>query len=143
MRVIAGRRTIKGSVTESQLREQLAIDLNSLLNTVNLECAHDLKEFDHVRTSILNYGIPEISNRTIDENRSSGIVGEIKTALLVFEPRLLPDTVRVTRDDSVSIDSLNVRFMVAGEMACDPVAVPVEFVADIEMETGKLKIGRR
>lgn len=143
MRVIAGRRSVKGAVTEIQLRDQLAIDLNSLLNTVNLDSAVDLSRHSLVRSSILNYGLPEISNRTIDENRMSAIVTEIETALLAFEPRLIPKTIRVTRDKSVDSDSLDIRYTVSGEMACDPVAVPVEFVADIEVDSGKLKIGRR
>jgi len=143
VRVIAGRRSVKGAVTELQLRDQLAQDLNSLLNTVNLAAAFDLSRHDHVRTSILNYGIPEISTRTIDENRTSDILTEIETALLTFEPRLIPKTIKVARDQSIDPDSLNVRFLVSGEMACDPVAVAVEFVADIDVNSGKLKIGKR
>ena len=142
-RVIAGRRATKGAVTESQLREQLTIDLNALLNTVNLGSAIDLSRHPHVERSIINYGLPEISNRTIDEERASDIVGEIHTALLAFEPRPIPKTIKVARDTSISSDSLSVRYMVTGEMSCDPASIPVEFVADIEVDSGKLKVGRR
>ena len=34
-------------------------------------------------------------------------------------------------------------FIVSGEMACDPAAVAVEFVADIEIDTGKMLVGKR
>jgi type VI secretion system protein ImpF len=142
-RVIAGRRARKGAVTEGQLREQLAIDLNALLNTVNMQSGFDLTEFPQVSTSILNYGVPEISNRTIDEDRVSDIVDEIRTALLQYEPRLIPGTVRVARDTTVDPYSLNIRFAVSGEMACDPAAVAVEFVADIEIDTGKMRVAKR
>lgn len=143
VRVIAGRKARKGAITEGQLREQLAYDLNALLNTVNMESGFDLTEFPHVRESILNYGIPEISNRTIDEDRVADIVDEIRTALLQFEPRLVRETLHVARDETVDPDSLNIRFAVSGEMACDPAAVAVEFVADIEIDTGKMRVGRR
>jgi type VI secretion system protein ImpF len=143
VRVIAGRRTTKGAVTEIQLRAQLSRDLNTLLNTVNLDSAIDLSEHPRVRESILNFGIPEISDRTIDENRTSDIVTEIEIALLSFEPRLVRNTIKVRRDDSVSIDSLSIRFVVTGEMSCDPAAVPVEFVADLELDSGKLAISGR
>lgn len=142
-RIISGRRARKGAITEAQLREQLATDLNALLNTINMDSGLDLSEFPHVRASILNYGIPEISNRTIDEDRVSDITEEIRTALVQFEPRLLPEALVVTRDRSVNPDSLNIRFEVSGEMACDPAAVAVEFVADIEIDTGKMRINRR
>jgi type VI secretion system protein ImpF len=142
-RIISGRRARKGAVSEGQLREQLALDLNALLNTVNMEAGFDLTEFPKVRESILNYGIPEISNRSIDEHRVADIVDEIRAALILYEPRLLPDTLAVIRDTTVDPHSLNIRFAVSGEMACDPAAVAVEFVADIEIDTGKMRIGKR
>ena len=142
-RVIAGRLARKGAITEGQLRDQLIIDLNALLNTVNLESSLDLEAFPHVRKSILNYGIPEISNRSIDESRVTDIVDEIRETLLRFEPRLLPETLTVTRDTTVNPDALAIRFAVRGEMACDPAAVAVEFVADIEIDTGKTRLSSR
>ena len=142
-RIISGRRARKGAITEEQLREQLTTDLNALLNTTNMEAGFDLGEFPQVRESILNYGIPEISNRTIDEHRVSDIADELRSALLQYEPRLRPEALVVTRDASVDPDTLNIRFEVSGEMACDPADVAVEFVADIEIDTGKMRISRR
>jgi type VI secretion system protein ImpF len=142
-RIISGRRARKGGVTEGQLREQLTMDLNALLNTTNMDSAFDLSEFPHVRNSILNYGIPDISHRTIDEHRVTDIADEIRVALLQFEPRLLPEALVVTRDNTVDADTLNIRFEVSGEMACDPADVAVEFIADIEIDTGKMRISRR
>lgn len=143
VRILAGRRSIKGSVTEIQLRAQLSRDLNMLLNTVNLDSAFELAEFPQVRESILNYGIPEISDRTIDENRTSDIVDEIKTALLSFEPRLMSQSIKVRRDETIDADSLRIRFLVTGDMTCDPVAVAVEFTADLEIDSGKLLVSGR
>lgn len=143
VRVIAGRRSVKTAVTETQLRAQLSRDLNTLLNTVNLDSAYDLSGLDRVRDSILNFGIPEISDRTIDEDRTADIVTEIETALSTFEPRLIRNTIKVRRDESVDPDSLRIRFIVTGDMSCDPVAVPVEFVADMEIDSGKLLVSGR
>jgi type VI secretion system protein ImpF len=143
VRILAGRRTIRGSITESQLRAQLAIDLTALMNTVNLHTTLDLAPFPDVRVSILNFGIPEISNRTIDEYRTADIVTEIETALLTYEPRLIPNTIQVARDETIDESTLGIRFIVTGEMACDPVAVPVHFVADLEIDTGKVLLTGR
>ena len=142
-RLISGRRARKGAITERQLREQLAVDLNALLNTVNLASAFDLTDFPWVAKSVLNYGIPEISNRTIDETRVGDIVDEIREALIRFEPRLIPDALAVRRDPTVDPESLNIRFLVSGDMIADPAAVAVEFVADIELDTGKMRLGPR
>lgn len=143
VRVIAGRRSLRASVTERQLRTQLSKDLDALMNTVNLGSAVNIEGLEHVTCSILNYGLPEISNRSIDEMGNSAIVEEIRTALLSFEPRLLRESVRVSRDQSVDIATLNMRYVVSAEMACDPIAVPVEFVADLEISSGKLMISKQ
>src|SRR5580704_5361989 len=68
-RVIAGRRLrARQVITESVLRREVARDLDALLNAVAMESTVDLSEAPFVRKSILNFGLPDVSNRTIDEN---------------------------------------------------------------------------
>jgi type VI secretion system protein ImpF len=142
-RIISARRGGRVAITESDLRTDLATDLDALLNTVNLASGFDLTEFKDVRESILNYGIPAISDRTIDEARVDDIAREIRQALIQFEPRLVPEALVVRRDTTVDRYSLNVRFLVSGEMIADPADVAVEFVADVELGTGKMRLGAR
>jgi type VI secretion system protein ImpF len=142
-RVVVSRASLRASITEPQLRAELARDLDALLNTTNLASAIDLTEHEEVRRSIVNFGIPDVVNRTIDENRANEIVDEIREAVIAFEPRILKDSIKVKRDDSIDPATLSIRFMVSGEMACNPVAVPVEFVADLEVGMGKLGIRKR
>ena len=142
VRLIGARRSVRAGIKESQLREQLFRDLDNLLNTTNLQSATDLDGFDAVKVSIVNFGIPDVVNRTIDESRSENIVDEIRTAIYVYEPRLIKGSVGVARDTSIDPASLKIRFAVTGEMSCDPVAVPVEFVADLEVASGKLTIAK-
>ena len=142
-RVLATRRSLRASVSEVELRAQLARDLDTLMNTTNLESALPLGYCTHVRRSIANFGIPDIVHRTIEENDTEFITGEIETAVTTFEPRLIRKTVRVKRDHSVDPGAHNLRFVVHGEMSCDPVAVPVQFVADLEIVSGKMTVSRR
>lgn len=142
-RVIASRRSSpRTAITEPVLRREVARDLEALMNTIALESSLDLKGYDNVRKSILNFGFPDISHRTIDELSVNDIQGEIKTILMNFEPRLLSETIRVGRDVSVDQSELKIRFTVNAELFCDPVNVPVEFVAEVEMDSGKVQINR-
>ena len=142
-RVIAARRvTIRGIVSESGLRREVMTDLLGLLNTTNLDAATDLSALPEVRSSILNFGFPDLSWRTIDENGLHDVAGEIEVALLDFEPRLARDSVHVKRDTSVSIEELKLRFLVRADLRAQPVNVPVEFVAEVELDSGKIKIDR-
>jgi type VI secretion system protein ImpF len=137
-RVIAGRRLRPRQViTETVLRQEVSRDLDNLLNSVALESTLDLTDAPQVRKSILNYGIPDIANRTIDEVG----VDHIREALVTFEPRLAAASVRVVRDTSIDPVELKVRFIVRADLTCDPVHVPVEFVAEI-IDAGKILVNR-
>jgi type VI secretion system protein ImpF len=142
-RVIAGRRSIaRTPISEPVLRREVGRDLEALLNTIALESSEDLSAYERVRTSILNYGLPDIAHRSIDEANVNDIETEIKTALLNYEPRLAPDSIHAVRDTSVSVEELKIRFMVRADLYCEPVNVPVEFVADIELDSGAVQIHR-
>lgn len=139
-RIVAARKSRRASITETQLRAEVARDLDALLNTTNLASTVDLDDAPNVARSILNYGLPDIVSRTIDEARVKEIPGEVEEAISLFEPRLIRDTVRVTRDMWFDPGTLAIRFIVRADLACDPVALPVEFIADVEGNAGKITI---
>ena len=142
-RVIASRRTVaRFAITEPTLRREVARDLDALLNTIAMESTQDLKRFEHVSKSILNFGFPDIAHRSIDELSLDEVKFEIATVLTSYEPRLLGNTVQVTRDTSVDAADLKVRFIVRADLLCEPLNVPIEFVADVEIDTGKIMIAR-
>jgi type VI secretion system protein ImpF len=142
-RVISSRRTTaRVAITEPMLRREVARDLDALVNTIALESTQDLEPFEHARRSILNYGLPDIAHRSIDEITVSEIGPEIAASLMHFEPRLIRDTIKVQRDDQVDATELKVRFVVRADLACVPLNVPIEFVADVEVDTGKIVISR-
>lgn len=130
------------AVTEYVLRREVARDLEQLMNTIALEAIEDLDEFPSVAKSILNYGLPDIAQRTIDEAEAGDIAREIAGAVARFEPRLAAQTLEVTRDENASAAALRLRFVVRAELICSPINVPVEFVADVEYDSGKIVINR-
>jgi type VI secretion system protein ImpF len=141
-RIIASRRLrARQVITETMLRREVSRDLDALMNTVALDATVDMEHAPLVRRSILNFGLPDIANRTIDENKVDNIPDEIRTAISIYEPRIAPDTLRIARDPEVDSVELKIRFVIRGELVCHPVHVPVEFVADI-VESGKIAIHR-
>jgi type VI secretion system protein ImpF len=142
-RVIAARRLMARSrISESALRREVMIDLLGLFNTTNLNAAEDLSAVPAVRGSILNYGFPDLSWRTIDENSLHEVGREIEAALVDFEPRLARDSIQTKRDLSPSAEGLKLRFLVKADLRARPANVPVEFVAEVELGSGKIKIDR-
>jgi type VI secretion system protein ImpF len=142
-RVIAGRRLRgRAAISESVLRQEVGRDLDALMNAINLESTLELDGFDEVRRSVLNHGFADITHRSIDEIGVDGVADEIRTALRSYEPRLVPDTVEVRRESARDGNPLSVRFVIRADLACDPVNVPVEFIADLEVDTCKIKLSR-
>jgi type VI secretion system protein ImpF len=141
-RVIAGRRLrARQVITESVLRREVWRDLEGLLNAVALESGTDMQDMPYVRKSIINFGLPDVSNRTIDESAVDSIPEEIKEAITNYEPRLAAASLNIERDLTVDPVELRVRFIVRAELTCDPIHVPVEFVADV-VDTGKISVNR-
>lgn len=141
-RIISGRRaSVRASITEPVLRAQVERDLGDLMNTSNLGSTEDLSNVPEVQRSILNFGIPDLSHRTMDDGDRGAIGREIERALVHFEPRLEPKTIRVDLDRRRT-NGERLRFIVHADLRCDPVNLPLEFVADIEITTGQVKIDR-
>jgi type VI secretion system protein ImpF len=142
-RIIAGRRLrARQVITETLLRREVSRDLDALLNTIALDATVDMEHAPHAKRSILNFGLPDIALRTIDENGVDEIPDEIRTAIVNYEPRIATDSLRISRDKEIDPLELKIRFLIRGELVCHPVHVPVEFVADI-VESGKIIINRR
>ena len=142
-RVIAPRRVMaRTPISERELRKLVDSDLAALLNTTNLAAAEDLSAAPHVRKSILNFGFPDLARRTIDEDRVLDIAREIETALADFEPRLMRSSIKARRDTSVGPEELRVRFLINAELRIEPVDLPVEFIAEVELDSGRIKVDR-
>ena len=144
-KVVSGRRgTGAAAISEPILRREVWRDLEHLLNTVALESSlSDLRRHSHARASILNFGLPDISHRSIDELAGSkALESEIEAVLRTFEPRLVAKSVVVKRDVSVDPLGLKVRFLVSADLSCRPVDIPLEFTAEVELDSGKFAIHR-
>ena len=142
-RVIAARRvTTRGPISESGLRREVMSDLINLLNSTNLDAAEDLSATPAVKRSILNYGFPDLASRTLDENGVRDVAREIEVALADFEPRLARQSIHATRDMTIDDAELRVRFVVKADLRARPVNVPVEFIAEVELDSGKIKLDR-
>lgn len=140
-RVLSERGSIRRrGANETQLKRNLEMDLANLMNTVDLASCLDLEGLDHVRKSVLNYGLSDLSHLTSDEVRSLDIVRGLKEALLNHEPRMIGSSLDVRLRPGFDDVNQKIAFDVTAEMACRPVDIPLEFVAEIDVGSGKVKL---
>lgn len=127
---------------ETLLKRHLVHDLLSLINTIDLGSAADLSDLDYVKHSVLNFGLPDLARLTSEEFEVGQIADDLREALLEHEPRLIRETLRVERNNDFDDVNQRIRFSVGAEMACRPTAVPIEFIAEIEIASGKIVLSR-
>ena len=133
----AARPTIEiDRYTESAVRATVRRELGWLLNTVRLEASYDLTNTPQVKTSVLNYGLPDLTGRALTATAVDARAREIQDAIRTFEPRLDPSKVVVTATPGVGSDNA-VAFVIQGDIVSAVRALPVQFFANVEVETGE------
>jgi type VI secretion system protein ImpF len=140
-RILSERGSVRRrGANEIQLKRNLEIDLINLMNTVDLASCLDLDGHTNVRKSILNYGMSDLTHLTSDVVRSAEVVRSMKDTLLRHEPRLIAESLNVTLRPEFNDVEQKIAFDVSAEMACRPVDIPLEFIAEIDVGSGKVKL---
>jgi type VI secretion system protein ImpF len=123
-----------------RLRESVIRDLEWLLNTGRLEISSELGSYPEVRKSVLNYGIPEISGISASGEDSESIERDIRQAILDFEPRILPGTLKVSIaiDDTKMSESTMV-LEIQGELWWQPLPERFYLKATLDLDSWKFK----
>lgn len=134
----------RDGVDEGTLRAHVQADLGALMNTIQLGAAIDLGDAPHVERSVLNYGFRDLSDVTARDLNSSSVVASIRQSLLDHEPRIVPETLEVRVADDATGTSHRLEIQVTAELMADPVDVPIDFRAEVDLGAGKLRMrGRR
>jgi len=124
---------------EAELKRNLEIDLVQLANTINLDACMDVDDLDYVRKSILNYGVVDLSNLTSEDIKVQKVPRQLARALINNEPRFVPESMDVKLVEAENQEQQKLMFEIHAEMACKPVDIPLEFVAEIDVGSGKMQ----
>ena len=83
----------------TRLRESVLRDLAWLLNTTNLAAAQDLGRYPQVASSVLNFGMPDLSGTSVAGTDSATLERALRQAIVDFEPRILRHTLKCSVGD--------------------------------------------
>jgi len=129
-------------VDDTALRHHLSIDLNNLMNTVRLDAIIPLSGYPYLEKSVANYGFQDMSSLTRSHQTDMKIAESIKQSLIIHEPRLIPDTIEVTLAEGAKGVAQRISFEITAEMVSDPVDIPLDFVAEVDLGAGKMTMQR-
>lgn len=126
-----------GAVSMQELRQTVLRDMAWLLNTANLACAQDLEEYPEVVRSVVNYGIPDLVGLTTSGLDVARLEQEIKQAVLEFEPRIVPRSLRIRidlPDEEICRNAMS--FEIEGQLWADPEPIHITVHSEVDLETG-------
>ena len=133
-------------ITLNQYRDNVLRDLCWLLNSTSHLAINEIDEdLVHVRNSVLTYGISSLTGLEANTVNAERIQKEIKNAVLMFEPRIMPDTLEITivgKQSSDSSDSVIV-YEIEGELWSLPFKENIYLKTEIDFQTGTCSISRR
>lgn len=122
----------------TRLRQSVNRDLGWLLNTGCLETIQDLDDYPHVRQSVLNFGIPDLTGTTLSNADPSTLERYLRQAILAFEPRILKRSLKI-RAKSGS-DHNRIIFEIEGQLWAQPLPEHLYLRTILDLELGKVDI---
>lgn len=124
-----------------KLRESVLRDLNWLLNTGNLEATEDLSDYPEVLDSVLNYGVRDLTGIASTTLNPTEVERSIQKAILRFEPRIVPHSLRVTATVNANEASHNaVTFEISADMWAQPLPEHLFLQTKVDLETGDTEV---
>jgi type VI secretion system protein ImpF len=136
-------------VNASVLREAVRRDIEALFNVERFESGLQLSDleqkgyltpqdiiadFPHVRRSVLNYGVPSFSGRTMSDFDLAALAKELREVIAVFEPRLKRDTIRVKVAQG---DRTGMKIEVDAMLMLSPVPERLRLSTMVDLDNGR------
>lgn len=131
----------KRVISATRLRDCVARDISWLLNCVNLGIDEQLSDYPDVARSVVNFGIPDLTGSALTGVDAKVLQRQLKEAILAFEPRLTPSTLRVTvHTDPKRMDRQSLMFNIESEMWAQPIPLNLYLKTEVDLETGKFNV---
>ncbi len=123
------------------LRQAVLRDLAWLLNTGHLETTEDLDAYPEVRDSVLNYGLPDITGTSASSADTAALERSVKDAIVKFEPRISPDSLRVRISPDETAKGRNAMvFTIEGQLWAEPTPIALYLKTEVDLETGDIAV---
>lgn len=129
-------------VSKGRLKRTVLRDLVWLLNTTCHNTNGELVNYPEVRRSVVNYGIPVLSGKNFSGVDWRELERSIHDAILVFEPRILPDSLQVkalSTSDAMGRHNL-LQFEIRGDLWSMPFPIELLIRSELDLETGQMTL---
>jgi type VI secretion system protein ImpF len=129
-------------MSKRELRAAVLRDLRWLFNATRMEVADSLSDAPLVRRSVLNFGLPAMSGRPASSFEVKDLERSIRQAILDYEPRILPASLRVTallRENDLDHHNV-IGIEIVGHLWSQPMPLELLLRTEIDLEAGTVKV---
>jgi len=124
-----------------RLRDSVRRDLAWLFNSVNLTALQDLAEYPEVARSVVNYGLPDLSGHTVSGVDVVELERLLRQCVRDFEPRILPNTVKVRLIvDEQKMSHNAMVFDIEGELWAQPLPLHMFLRTEVDLDIGDVTV---
>ncbi|WP_298163485.1 type VI secretion system baseplate subunit TssE [Novosphingobium sp.] len=124
---------------EAALCATVRRELGWLFNTTNLEASIDLDPFPQVKTSVLNYGVPDLAGKSLSSRAVLRRAREIRDSIQAFEPRIEPSSLTVEISSVVEREN-SLTFVIEADVRSAVRAVPIKLRTDVEADSSAVTV---
>ncbi|CAA0094177.1 Uncharacterised protein [BD1-7 clade bacterium] len=124
-----------------RLKEVVVRDLADLLNALHLEATEDIENYDYVKQSVVNYGVPGLTGFSIHNLDAYVVEKKLREAICHFEPRILRDSliVRIIKEED-KMSNRSLTFQIEGQVWSMPVPIALLLRTEVDLETGAVQV---
>jgi type VI secretion system protein ImpF len=129
-------------MSRNRMREAVLRDLAWLFNSTQMSGDFNWQAHPHVQRSVLNFGLPTLSGETASTLDVIDLEGQVRQALLNFEPRIMASTLKVQAlMDEMTMDHHNViSFRITCNLWAQPVPFELMLRTEVDLESGQVEI---
>jgi type VI secretion system protein ImpF len=128
-------------MSKRRMRDAVLRDLAWLFNTTRLDPDMDPVTLPYARRSVINFGLPALSGQTASSIEVTDLERAIRQAILDFEPRILPGSLRVRALETGRFEHHNVIGVeITGELWAQPIPIDLLIRTEIDLETGQVEV---
>jgi type VI secretion system protein ImpF len=121
-----------------KLKQSVIRDLEWLLNAGCLEVTTDLSDYPEVKSSVLNYGVPDLTGTTVSNVDDTTLAQMLRQRIIRFEPRLLPRSLKVRVTNKEAHNTVIIE--IEGELWSQPVPERLYLKTILDLELGDFKV---
>jgi type VI secretion system protein ImpF len=128
-------------MSKKRMREAVLRDLAWLFNTTRLDPDMDPARYPYARKSVINFGLPALAGETSSSLEVTDLERAVRQAILDFEPRILPASLRVRALEIGNFDNHNVIGVeISGQLWSQPIPIELLVRTEIDLETGQVEV---